>query len=135
MDINYTKENRRRCSSVQKNIDVPQLQLVGNDAIRSQAHDDGKDLRRARYSQAVVRIVIETASAWSIERLWHEDRDIIPSVWIKQAMTMQAEAELANARRFCRVKETSRAKYIWHDERQPDSDSAEQQSSVQDMTG
>ena len=116
VDISYTKENRRRCSSVQKNIDVPQLQLVGDDAIRSQAHDDGKDLRRVGYSQVVVRIVNETARAWSIEHLWHEDRDIILPIWIKQTMTMQAEAELTNTRIFCRVKETSRAKYIWHDE-------------------
>ena len=44
-------------------------------------------------NQAVVRIVNETATAWSIECLQCEIREIIFPASIKQAMEMQAEAE------------------------------------------
>ena len=44
-------------------------------------------------SQAVVRIVIEAARAWSIECLQHEIQDTIPLASIQQAMEMQTKAE------------------------------------------
>ena len=48
---------------------------------------------RATLNQAVVRIVNETARAWSIECLRHEIQGNISPASIKQAMEMQAEAE------------------------------------------
>ena len=70
--------------------------------------------------------------AWNIECLWCEIWERWPAS-IKQAMEMQAQAERdANMMRSCRVKETSRAKTIWHEEKQPDWDSVEQHSSVRD---
>ena len=48
---------------------------------------------RDTLNQAVVRIVNETARAWSIECLQYEILEIISPASIKQAMEMQAETE------------------------------------------
>ena len=87
---------------------------------------------RDTLNQAVVRIVNKAASAWSIECLRYEIRDIIPPASITKAMECRRKPIAANVRDFAEVKETRRAKSICHDEDQQDWDSVEQQLSVQD---
>lgn len=48
---------------------------------------------RSILNDAIVSIVNEAATAWGIQCLRYEIRDIIPPASIKQAMEMQAEAE------------------------------------------
>ena len=89
---------------------------TGNDAIRNRARMTLEKTLEERdtLNQAVVRIVNETAKAWSIECFRHVIQGIIPLASIKQAMETQAEADRS------KVKETSRVKSMWNDERQQD---------------
>ena len=69
----------------QKKIEIPQLQLV-QETMRSEIRRMTLEKtfeERDTLNQAVVRIVNETARAWSIECLRYEIRDIIPLASIK----------------------------------------------------
>ena len=68
------------------------------DAIRNPAHEAGKDLRRARYSQSGCCQDCQRSSQRS-RRQWR----------------CRCKQTTANVRRACRLKETSRAKSNWHD--------------------
>ena len=68
-----------------------------NDAIRNRAHEAGKDLRRARYSQSGCCQDCQRSSQRS-RRQWR----------------CRWKQNTANVRRACRLKETSRAKSSWH---------------------
>ena len=113
----YTREQmpQEQLQSSEEDRDSTVAACTGSDAIQDCAHDAGNDLQRARYSQsAVVRIVKGTARAWRIERLQYEFREIISPASNKQAMGWKPNT--ANMRRSCRVKETSRAKSVRHEE-------------------
>ena len=101
---------------VQKKIEIPQLQLtqeaMRSKIVRTTLEKTFED--RDIVNLAVVRIVNETARALRFEYLQYEIREIISPASIKQAMEMQANT--ANVRRSCRVKETNRAISIWHEE-------------------
>ena len=90
---------------------------------------------RDTLNQAVVRIVNETARAWSIECLRYEIRDIIPPASIKQAMEMQAEAERRNREEILQSEGDQQSEINLARGKQQDWDSVEQQSSVQDLIG
>ena len=74
-----------------------------NDAIPNQTHEDGKDFRRARYSQSGCYQDLSTEAARACK---HPVRD-------RRCMRKPNDA---NMRRSGRVKKTSRAKSIWHEE-------------------
>ena len=111
------KQKQIPVQRVQKKIEIPQLQLV-QETMRSEIRRMTLEKtfeERDTFNQAVVRIVNETARAWSIECLRYEIRGIVPPASSRQ-WRCKRKPNAANVRRSCRVKETSRAKSIWHDE-------------------
>ena len=73
-----------------------------NDAIQNRSHEDGKDLWRARYSQSDCHQDCQRNS----QSLEHPERD----------RRCRRKPSDANMRRSGRVKETSRAKSVRHEE-------------------
>ena len=125
VDSSCPTENRcHRCRKqipfqrVLKKIEIPQLQFA-QETMRSEIGRmtlEKTFQERHTHNQAVVRIVIETAGAWSIECLQYEIPDIILPASIKKAMRCRRKPSTANVGTTCRVKEISRAKSIWHEE-------------------
>ena len=89
------KQKQIPVQRVQKKIEISQLQFV-LETMRSEIGRMTLEKtfdERDTLNQAVVRIVNETATAWSIECLWHEIQGIIPLASIEQEMEVLAEAE------------------------------------------
>ena len=80
-------------------------------------------------NQAVVRIVIGTARAWSIQ---YEIREIISPVSTKQAMEMQAEAKRRKREEILQSEGDQQSEISLARRKPPDCDSVERQSSAQD---
>ena len=104
------KQKQIPVQRVQKNIEIPQLQLA-QETMRSKIARMTLEKtfdERDTLNQAVARIVNETARAWSIARF---ERSTPSRQW-----RYKRKPSDANVRRSCRVKETSRAKSFWHEE-------------------
>ena len=95
MQFQSVKEKQIQVQRVQKKIEIPQVTAFsGNDVSEIGRMTLEKTLKeRDTLNRAVVRIVNETAIAWSIERLRYQIQGIIPLASTKQAMEMQAEAD------------------------------------------
>ena len=99
VDISCTTDNRQQKKVAARAVPESSEEdrdSAGSVAIQHCAHDTTLEKtfdERDTLNQAVVRIVNETARAWSIECLQYEIREIISPASIKQAMEMQAEGE------------------------------------------
>ena len=94
------KQKQIPVQRVQKKIEIPQLQLV-QDTMRSEIRRMTLEKtfeERDTLNQAVVRIVNETARAWSIECLRHEIRGIVPPASSRQ-WRCKRKPNAANVRR------------------------------------
>ena len=125
---------KKQFQRVQKNIEIPQLQLaqepMRSKIVRATLEKTFED--RDTLNLAVFRIVNETARAWRIEYLQHEIREIISPASIKQAMEMQAEAEHRKREEILQSEGDQQSDINLARGKQPDCDSVEQHSSVQD---
>ena len=131
------KQKQIPVQRVQKNIEIPQLQLV-QETMRSEIRSmtlektfEGRDT----LNQAVVRIVNATDRASSIECLPYEIQDIIHLASIKQATEMQAEAGRRTCEEILQSEGDQQSEINLARGEQQDCDSVEQQLSVQDPIG
>ena len=101
---------------VHKKIEIPQLQLSQEEMRTKIVHTTLEKTfeERDTLNQAVVRIVKGTARAWSIQ---NEIREIISPPRSSKQWRCRRKPNTANVRRSCRVKQTSRAKSVKHEER------------------
>ena len=100
---------------VHKKIEIPQLQLSQEELRTKIAHTTLEKTfeERDTLNQAVVRIVNGTARAWSIQ---YEIKEIISPPRSSKQWRCRRKPNTANVRRSCRVKQTSRAKSVKHEE-------------------
>ena len=128
------KQKQIPVQRVQRKVEISQLQLV-QEAIQSEIRRmtlEKTFKERDTLNQAVVRIVNETARAWSIECHQYEIRESIPPASIKQAMEMQAEAEHSKREEILQSEGDQQSEINLARGEQQDCDSVEQPLSVQD---